>query len=382
MRIAFGLIVRSLDYTCNINMFLKNCQKYGHKIDECIIVYQDEISKEYADEINKYTRLKTIKIDEMINIQMEMSKRGVREEEIKVFTDMPEYYKFGRVPYGKNRNLVLVQALLDKMDYLFFVDDDVESCILKENLEKEEIDFVGEHLRGFVDSRVIGTTSDYSGHYILPSTQIEGFSDYLDGLQKKLEYEKIHKTTGGKFIIYGNKKRNKAVVTSKVLGGNLCFKLSRVKHMPPFYSSLFKHKGQAYLMRGEDTVLGNFFENSKYKMMDIDLKIFHNTYNDFPKTPDLLSDSNVKDRLFYASMGWIGRNPFLNHVKGNDVERLYKYQKQCLRENSPKMAKELNDDRFLIMPEAIDSSYSNLGRLIEDYEKTERAWRRFAVSMS
>ncbi len=38
---------------------------------------------------------------------------------------------------------------------------------------------------------------------------------------------------------------------------------------------------------------------------------------DYPKVPDLRNDSRVRDRLYYACTGWIGRNVFFRWKTGH-----------------------------------------------------------------
>jgi hypothetical protein len=41
------------------------------------------------------------------------------------------------------------------------------------------------------------------------------------------------------------------------------------------------------------------------------------------------------------------------------------------------VASYLNDERFLILPEALEISYQNLERVISEYKNTMRAWNDF-----
>ncbi|MFA7575260.1 MAG: hypothetical protein WCY14_07190, partial [Arcobacteraceae bacterium] len=126
--------------------------------------------------------------------------------------------------------------------------------------------------------------------------------------------------------------------------------------------------------RGEDTLMGIKFRNSQKKCIDIDTKIFHNTFGNYPKVPDIKKDKSIRDRFFYTCMGWIGRNPFLNWLKGIDVKEVKKWQKEKSLIGSRAITSYLGDKRFLILPEALEKSYNGLGRVINEYEDTMKAW--------
>lgn len=120
----------------------------------------------------------------------------------------------------------------------------------------------------------------------------------------------------------------------------------------------------------------------KYKCIDIDTKIFHNTYGDYPVIPSIKKNRNIRDRFFYASMGWIGRNPFLNWIQGFNVAEIYEEQRAAIEIGSKAIAKHLRDDRFLILPTALDLSYSKLNNTIFEYNKLLNAWNEISKKIS
>jgi len=69
-------------------------------------------------------------------------------------------------------------------------------------------------------------------------------------------------------------------------------------------------------------------------------------------------------------LGWIGRNVFYNYIRGLDYKEIYEKQKELLIKTSPYAASYLNDERFRRLPEAIDTAYMNLGRMVDEYEET------------
>jgi hypothetical protein len=166
--------------------------------------------------------------------------------------------------------------------------------------------------------------------------------------------------------------------THKVLGGNVAIKLKIFHNVVPFFSSTYEVGGNKYLTRGEDTVLALQMKGKEnQKFIDIDTKIFHNTYGHFPTVPDILNDTKIKDRFFYAAMGWIGRNPFLNHLSGIDPACAYQLEHQRLVEGAQAVSEHLNDKRFLILPKAHDLAYSSLEDMKEEFNRFSESWFEF-----
>jgi len=140
---------------------------------------------------------------------------------------------------------------------------------------------------------------------------------------------------------------------------------------------VYNVNGEYVLSRGEDTLLGIKLKKSDKKCIDIDTKIFHNTFGNYPEVPDIKKDKSIKDRFYCTCLGWIGRNPFLNWLKGEDVEEVKNRQKKNIIIGSKAVSSYFNDERFLILPEALEISYQNLERVISEYKNTMRAWNDF-----
>jgi len=142
LKVAIGLIVKILDESVNILCFLKNAKKYNHKIDEVIVAYSEGYSDKFVDEMKKYVTVKLLKINYCYELEYQLKNIGLNDEEIKslIFSEDCELYNL--IPYGKNRNNVVIKAIVDNMDILFFVDDDVRPTVLIKNeggIEEVEI---------------------------------------------------------------------------------------------------------------------------------------------------------------------------------------------------------------------------------------------------
>ncbi len=379
MKVAIGLIVKILDESVNILCFLKNAKKYNHKIDEVIVAYSEGYSDKFVDEMKKYVTVKLLKINYCYELEYQLKKIGLNDEEIKslIFSEDCELYNL--IPYGKNRNNVVIKAIVDNMDILFFVDDDVRPTVLIKNeggIEEVEIDFFKEHLSKLKNDVYI-TTSDYSGFYIVPPMKFKNMEHFVRGIQKGELFKKSLTTDYG-YLTTGKLVNKEVFHTNKVLGGNLAIRLEIFKEILPFFSSVYIVKGNAYLTRGEDTLLGLEIDKIKDKFfLDIDVKIFHDTFSDFPKPPNILTEESVKDRFFYACMGWIGRNPFLNWILNRDLDKYYTRTRKALVLGVPHISEYLNDERFLLLPEALDESYKNLSQVLIDYYELRNVWASF-----
>lgn len=388
MKVALGLITKYINSNISVMDFVRNANEFGHEIDALIICYSHGYDRVFVENLEKeFPRTYLIKVNHCYDMEKDLRKRGIKSKDFLplIYADTLETY--GLLPYSTYRNSVLIKAMLLEMDALFFVDTDVYPLLLRqgprktkfpeyislkdskemEDYQLDEVDFFGRHLEHLKKEDVMVTTSDYSGYYIIPPMNFEHLEDYLGGLQKEsaLGLVKGCSMNGCKNF---SSDVQKPFVTDKFLGGNMAIKLKAFKELPPFFSTTYIAGSELVLSRGEDTLMGTFAKNNKLKSVDIDTLIFHNTYSDFPTQPDILNNKSIRDRFYYASVGWIGRNPFMNYINGNDYKALYEEQRELLIKSSVHTARYLKDRRFLIMPNAIESAMSDFDRVLEEYE--------------
>jgi hypothetical protein len=208
--------------------------------------------------------------------------------------------------------------------------------------------------------------------------KFEGMKELFIGLQKEDAYKFLIDSNKHKCLNVDNNKNRQVFETNKILGGNVAIKLDAFDELPPFFSTVYDIKGEVVLTRGEDTLLGiKLKEIDNKKCIDIDTRIFHNTFGNYPEIPDIKKDNSIKDRFYYACLGWIGRNPFLNWLKGKDIKEIKNRQKENIIIGSKAITSYLNDERFLILPEALEISYNNLDNVIKEYKRTLKSWTEF-----
>ncbi|MGM0445635.1 MAG: hypothetical protein ACQEQH_04440, partial [Bacillota bacterium] len=256
--VAFGIITNNVDTFYPYFDFILNAKNNGHKINKMFICYSHKLDEKKVNTIKKYVDIELLKINNNRKLKNDLLKLGLKENEIGMLIESQNLIKYGLVSYGKRRNIVLIAALLaePKIDYLMFFDTDVRPYVLlDEKNNKKDIDFIGNHLKHLKKDKVVVTTSDYTGYYIIPSMNFEGLKELLEGVQKEKTYEFV-KSEGNNLITQNKKNILNAKGTNKILGGNHALDLNKYKLLAPYYSTTYHFKDDLVLGRGEDTLLG------------------------------------------------------------------------------------------------------------------------------
>jgi len=377
VKAALGMIVRSLDSDTDVLRFVENAEKHGRKLDCVIVAYTLRLDPRVELSLSKKLPFFSIDIKNPQYCYEQLRRRGVSATAMETLLKCPIDTKGGLVPYGLNRTFVVIEALLRGMDILFFADSDVYTTVLKKTPEgtitEEEEDFFGAHFE-YLNSGSQITTGEYSGYNILPPASFDGMEDLLDGLQKANMLEYWQSSEKHRCIAVQPAERV-AMPCTKILGGNTAIKLEVFSKLPPFFSSHYALDGELFLCRGEDTVLGVEIAKSGTICTDIGFNPLHDTYKDYPAEPDLRGDSATQDRFYYACTGWVGRNPFLNHLLGNDLQSTREYQRVRLERGLRALAGYTSNQRFNSVLRNFDVSWGNAGRYIVEYEQVLEAWR-------
>lgn len=386
LKLSLGMITRDLLTTEPVFDFLENAHKYGHALHSVVVAYSREVDMNVVNEIDKHLKVELIKINEDEEMYSQLRQHGISQKSIDTFLKCPSLDENRSITYSKNRNNVITKAILTGTDVLFFIDTDVYPRLLIKDecgdVNFKDVDFFGRHLEFLNYENVAITTSDYSGYYIIPPMSFEGMDSLFEGLQKSSAYNFIMHNKEHHCLVPDNDMNREVFVTNKILGGNVAIKLDALHDLVPFFSSFYEVDGRNYLTRGEDTILGlKVHKHTEWDCIDIDTRIFHNTYSTYPTIPDIVNDQRIKDRFYFACMGWIGRNPFLNWIQGTPINDMYERQKEALEVGAPAVAKYLNDDRFLRLPEALDKAYDRLNYTIMEYNKFLLAWQEISQKL-
>lgn len=381
-RIALGAITNYLNYICPFMNFIANARAHGYELDRLIICYSHGYKSKCLERLQQTVDVDLIQLNYDPEFRDELKKIGLTKKEINFFLRTPEFDYHTLIPYGKRRNLVLLKALIaePKLDYLFFIDTDVKPrLLLSAEGDTQLINFFGRHLSYLEKENIVITTSDYSGYYIIPPLKFKGVKKLLTGLQKDSAYKKVKNLENN--LSLADPEQNNIRTTNKILGGNHALDLNYIHKLSPYYSTTYIYNGKLYLGRGEDTLLGLEIPDQRHKIIDIDTPIFHDLYGNFPKKPDI-KDKKVQQRLFYASTGWLGRNPFLNWylkeksiISKDQFKERYRKQKRALEKGAPLLAEYAENDNFNLLPEIFSAAWLQLDQMVESYESLSEHWK-------
>ena len=372
------MIARSFNTDEAVMRFIKNAEKYGHKIDLVIVGYSQHINPIATEKINEIVPLITIDVRRPYFCIEQFRHRGVSSAAAQTLLQCPVDVNYGAVPYGYDRTVVTIEAILQGADILFFVDNDVFPVALtmtSDGLSAEDIDFFGAHLK-YLEKGSSITTGEYSGFNILPQASFDGMDDLLMGLHKSdvLEYwqgSSTHRCLAVK------PPEHKPSTCTKILGGNVAIILSAFSDLPPFFSTSYTVDGELFLGRGEDTVLSLSIAKSGIVCTDIGLYPLHDTYKDYPSEPDLRGNPKTQDRLYYACTGWVGRNPLYNYLCGDDVKSAREFQREHLERGLRALAEYTLNPRYYRVLKNFNASWDSLGRYVDEYNRVIEAWKEF-----
>jgi len=372
------MIIRSLDSDAELMRFIENAEVFGHKFDCVIAAFTQRLDPRAERNLNKKTRFFAIDTKYPRYCIEQFRQRGISDEDARVLLECPVDTSAGLVPYGFNRTLVVIEAILRGVDTLFFADYDVYPTVLKETPDGysvEAVDILGAHL-DHLNSGSQVTTGEYSGYNILPPAMFDGMEDLLAGLQKEdmLEY---WQSSSAHRCLSLQPSATEPKPCTKILGGNTALKLSAFADLPPFFSSYHTVGGELYLNRGEDTMLGLGIAKNGITCTDIGLNPLHDTYKNYPDEPDFRGDPMVQDRFYYACTGWVGRNPLLNYMRGEDLQSTREYQRGRLERGLQALAEYTSNPRYNSVMRNFDTSWDSLGRYISEYEGVLEAWDGF-----
>ena len=389
-KIALGLITRHLDDPAAILRFVDNAEKFGHPLDRVIVAYSQRVDPETVATVEESIKMTVVKACGDVNLRSRLLSTGLSVDEVDGLLEVPSWPLHKEAPYGAYRNAVLIEALLSGMDYLLFFDTDVRPVVLtalrRDTPVWQEIDFVGTHMASLSKAHVAVTTSEYSGYYIIPPMSFDGLGDLLFGLGKGMALEYLEDCHEHGCLNLGPASPGPPVPTDKPLGGNLGLSLDEPRRLAPFFSTIYTTQGACIMSRGEDTLLGQTLSGFDGRIIDVDLRIFHDTYDDFPHAPDIRRKP-VIDRFYRACLGWIGRNPFMSWYldRLGRLETSFKaeinIQKLGLSVGGERVAEFLDDPRFAKLPLAFEDSYEALPQAIDRYKRLMYGWEALLTSL-
>ena len=300
--------------------------------------------------------------------------------------------------YARARNSIMYFALKRKIDYLLFWDDDeypVANIKDGENMEWKPQDNVLTHLQN-IENAVV--TMGHRCGYMSPIPPInleekiteEDFRRYINAvsneavswekLKKRLKENK-HGITFAKRKVLDKQEVSKIEdlgVKNWLLASGICINLNKISEIPPFYNPIGA--------RGEDTFFSTWLSGET--CLSVPTYHFHDgflKYTGIPKRKypskfdDInLEDSNVGERFFNASIGWVKYKPLLIYITDRDnYRRVIENTQKELELSMSKMNMVFDKCDFSVLIDELNEFDKRVENDYQEYIKTYEVWKKF-----
>jgi len=300
--------------------------------------------------------------------------------------------------HAKGRNTLMYYALLRKMDYLLFWDDDEYPVACIKNNETKEItwkkqDNISKHFEYIPNADV---TIGYHCGYISPIPYVELnqdvdetlFRNYIEAISNDIiswdsirdKFVKDNGITYAENDLADGKGAYEIQMENAgkwVAGSTLCLNLNHIDKIPAFYNP----EGA----RGEDTFFSTKLQDTKvikvpvYHFHDGFLKYTNILRGKYPKTLRKIKveDEQIAKRFIQASRGWIKYKPLLLYVTDKEkykekINQIY----QKLQEGIPEINKLFENEDCNILLEDLKQYDKNVKKHYEEYLKTNEIWNK------
>ena len=401
IRVGIGFVT-GRDNVCNIiNKYYKNIleqlDRFNKKIQLTFFILYDSNYQNTPKE--KFYKILP-EVYEKIDIRY-ITPEDIQEDKkiLKArynFTEKQVNYILGH-GHSKGRNTVMYYALIEKIDYLIFWDDDEYpvACIKDENngLIWQKQDNILKHIEN-IDN--LDVSVGYHCGYISPIPYLN-LNDEKSGIMVKKyiqaisneivdldNIKKIMRENGG--VTYANKEiiqNGKIKEIEKINGGKwiagstLCINLNHLEKIPAFYNP-----PEA---RGEDTFFSLGLDNCKVARVPI--YHFHDGFlkykcimdNKFPKKLRRIenNEENVSSRFLKASLGWIKYKPLLLYIQNpKEYKQKIAKVKEYLEISIPEIIKIFNEEKFSTLIEVLNKYDENVKSNYKDYIATNQIWNK------
>ena len=317
-----------------------------------------------------------------------ISRYGMTQDEAKLFIGNG---------YAKARNTLLYNALLNKMDYFLFWDDDEYPAACMKNEEGKlnwlEQNNILTNIEYIEDADV---TFGYRCGYNSPIPYVDLnnkdnekiFRPFIDAVGNEfITYEKLKEefkknngvTYAQEEILNGNGSYELKGIgkTEWVLGSPLCLNLKHINNIPAFYNP----EGA----RGEDTFFSTMLKNSKvvrvpvYHFHDPFLKYTRILRKKYPKTLDQMCRNNeeISRRFEKAARGWIKYRPLYLYITNpKNYENEIIKTKENLEKSVLGMNNMFADTDFTVLFEKLEKYHNNVKKDYSNYNKVNEIWNK------
>jgi len=305
--------------------------------------------------------------------------------------------------YAAQRNIVLYQALRQKMDYLIFFDDD-EYPMAVTNSDTSGVALwsgqrvIETHVKYLQFSDV---TNGYHCGYLspLPSLELDGILDerafrkFVEAMSSDvLKWEDVKEVMQNGGVTYADKtvitqsapQLVEAVNGAKfITGGNLGFNLTNPQKVAPFYNP----PGA----RGEDSFLGTCLGDHTVKR--IPAYTFHDGFALYSnllrgvlptnlKGISLYDSREVIGRFHRACIGWVRYKPLYMRITHPDTYReILEDARNALRENIPSVCAYFNDRAFYDILTEFERYTADAEAHLREFRRAREIWEAMKAAL-
>lgn len=297
--------------------------------------------------------------------------------------------------YAGKRNSILYAAIMHKMDYLLFLDDD-EYPVAVTNT-KERCLWSGQyiipmHLETIANADI---TNGYHCGYISPIPNIryndllseKDFQKFIGAISNDvINWESIQSIMKNGGVTYADT----SVLTSLqtfpleeinhckfITGSNLCINLTDPKRVFPFYNP----PGA----RGEDTFLSTLLTDRT--VVKVPSYTFHDGFSAYKHLLDgvlpirldevAANSEAIVTRFYNACIGWVRYKPLLLHITDPEgaEEKIHLIQ-ETLEEVLPKISAYFENENFLRLLPEFNKYSRNAKKHNKRFADTQDSWKR------
>jgi hypothetical protein len=302
--------------------------------------------------------------------------------------------------YASSRNIILYEAIKNKMDCLLFIDDDEYPVAVTRNSETalwggQQV--MKSHLMNIKNADI---TFGYHCGYISPIPNIE-FSDIMtEDIFRKfikaisndiINWENIKKIMLNGGVTYAD---TEVLIEKKVIevpeinnakfisGSNLCINLTQPERVFPF----FNPPGA----RGEDTFLSTCL--SERKVLSIPCYTFHDGFSAYRHLlsgvlpiklkPIKATSDRIKKRFYNACIGWVRYKPLFLYITNRDgYKDEIENMKHELDITLPAVCKHFGTRSFMNIRKELENYEKNVESHYADFLQAPDAWSKIISSL-
>lgn len=298
--------------------------------------------------------------------------------------------------YAAQRNIVLFEAMKQKMDYLVFFDDDEYPMAVTNSNSSGVAIWSGQHV---IETHVkylqfADMTNGYHCGYIspLPSLEMDGildehtFREFVEAMSSDvLQWDEVKETMKNGGVTYADRDvivQNMPLLVEEInhakfiTGGNLGINLTDPSIVVPFYNP----PGA----RGEDSFMSTCLVNHTVKR--IPAYTFHDGFSlysnllrgvlpTYLKSISHYDSQEIVDRFYRACIGWARYKPlYMMITHPDDYSEILKEASSALRETIPSVCAYFNSQDFNNILDEFEAYSSKIDTHFSEFQRVQAIW--------